>query len=115
MLDYPEQITAFITANFTPSNPDRANFKRTTDGVLAFLFATFPDGCISDYELNDILLELGYVRHTWTRDDPTFEDTPDAEITTINKALVSGWCMLSDLNLEPDVFHVPKERKGRDR
>jgi hypothetical protein len=115
MLDYPKKITEFIKANFTPSDPDRANFKRATDGLLGFLFTTFPDSCISDYELNDILLELGYQRHTWIKETTSFEDNPDAEITTIDKTLVTGWCMLSDFNLEPDIFHVPKERKGRGR
>lgn len=114
MFNYVEDITAFIAANFTPSDPDRANFKRTTEGLLAFLFATFPDGCISDYELADILIDLGYKRHLYTVDEVSFQNTPDAEITTIDKTLVSGWCLRSEFNLEPDVFEVPKEkRKGR--
>jgi len=113
MLNYPEQITAFITANFTPSDPDRANFKRTTDGVLTFLFATFPDGCISDYDLNDILLELGYERHTWVNEHIEVTYVDEAEITTINKSLVSGWCLQSVFNLNPDIFEAPVERKPK--
>lgn len=110
MHDYVEQITKFIKASFEPSDPNRANFKRSTDGVLQFLFQTFPEGCISDYELNEILLELGYVRHTWTEDHISFSNTEDDEITTINKEITSGWCMQSELNLEPDVFKVPKDK-----
>ena len=113
MLDYPQQISDFIKANFKPIDPDRANFKQTTNGLLRFLWNTFPKDCISDYDLNDILLDLGYTRATWVEDSPSFEDTPDAEITTINKSLVTGWCLLSDFNLNADVFEVPKEKRRR--
>lgn len=114
MLNYYEDITAFLQANFTPSDPDKSNFKCTTRELLRFLFETFPKDCISDYELMDILVDLGYTRHTYAVDHITFEDNPDAEITTINKSLVNGWCLLSEINLKPDVFEVPKEkRRGR--
>ena len=80
MYDYKEQIRNFIKLNFLPSTPEESNFKVSSNELLGYLFDIFPFECISDYELNEILVELGYERYTYV-------DT--------KKLLVFGWCMYS--------------------
>ncbi|WP_417365546.1 hypothetical protein [Flavobacterium beibuense] len=100
MLDYKEQITDYLKANFTPSNDTLANFKQTTNQLLNFLFNTFPRNCISDYELNDILLELGYKRQTWVEDTTvSLGEEKGVERFEIHKNLVTGWCLKSPFSL----------------
>lgn len=60
MYDYPEKVKQYIFQNFEPSTPKMANTKMSTGQLLKFLFVVFPKDCISDYELTDILFELGY-------------------------------------------------------
>lgn len=87
MYDYPQQIEAFIAENFTVSNPEEANVKMSNADLLSFLFKVFPEGCINDYELNDIMKKLGYTRHTYT---------------IVNEGqyeIESGWCLKSELEL----------------
>ena len=62
MYDYPDKIKAFINENFKPSNIVFAEFKLTTTQLLEMLFNSFPNGCISDFDLNLILEELNYER-----------------------------------------------------
>lgn len=90
MYDYPTQITAFISDNFKPSTPEEANVKITNKELLQLLFNSFPIGCISDYELNDILKNLGYQPFTYVE-----EKTEDGNT---KKELTIGWCMSSSLN-----------------
>lgn len=99
MLNYPEQIKEYLKANFTPSDDDKANFKQTTIGLLVFLFDVFPRNCISDFELNDILLELGYTRYTWIEESTVELDENHFEI---RKRLVTGWCLKTEWNLKPE-------------
>jgi len=90
MYDYPTQITAFISENFKPSTPEEANVKITNKELLQLLFNTFPVDCISDYELNDILKELGYIPFTYVSEK--------LEDGITKKELTIGWCMTSSLN-----------------
>lgn len=60
MYDYPEKVKQYIFQNFEPSTPKLANTKMSTQQLLKFLFVVFPVDCVSDYELTDILFELGY-------------------------------------------------------
>lgn len=99
MLNYPEQIKEYLEANFTPSDEDKANFKQTTMGLLFFLFDVFPKNCISDFELNDILLELGYKRYTWL-EEKTIEIGEDK--FEIHKRLVTGWCLKTEWSLRTE-------------
>lgn len=110
MLDYEDQVLRYLQENFTVSNPDVANFKRTTAGLLDFLFLTFPVGCINDFQLNDILMSLGHQRYNYIIESVSerTEGKKDSKrtITTISKTLTSGWCLKSHFSLLPDVFEV---------
>ncbi|WP_353158440.1 hypothetical protein [Myroides odoratus] len=60
MYDYPEKIKDYLYDNFVPGTKENANLKKTTKELLNFLFRIFPFECIDDYQLVDILYELGY-------------------------------------------------------
>lgn len=97
MFDYYDLILKFIKTNFEPTYPDLANVKFTTDEFLQFLFLSFPNDCISDYELNEILLSLDFERFTYTIEHITFERDEEGEkIPVINHQLVAGWCMFTN-------------------
>lgn len=104
MFDYTNEIRNFIKLNFEPTYPDLANVKYTTDEFLAFLFLVFPVDCISDYELNDILLSLDYERHIYNIEHLSIKkgkyDDDEDEISK-SYILVSGWCMFTN--------KIPKE------
>jgi len=96
MFDYKEEIEKFIKQNFMPAYPDLANVKYTTEEFLGFLFQVFPVGCISDYELNEILISLDYERFTYTLQSISYDKDEDGEkVPKITHYLVSGWCMFS--------------------
>lgn len=99
MYDYITQISEFINDNFAPAeNADSANTRMSSNELLVFLFQTFPVGCISDYELNEIMLKLQYKRETYsiaieiTRSKKQIEDNVPA---TYTYELCTGWCMNS--------------------
>ena len=99
MFDYYDLILKFIKTNFEPTYPDLANLKFTTDEFLEFLFLSFPNDCISDYELNEILLSLDFERFTYTVEKISIEkskDEFDEDTITTTHQLVSGWCMFSN-------------------
>lgn len=60
MLDTTPQITAFLKANFKPSNLIEATHKLTTNQLLELLFNVFPINSIDDYDLYQILISLQY-------------------------------------------------------
>lgn len=99
MLDYLETITKFLDDNFHPSNPDSANVKLNTDQLLNFIFRTFPVDCISDYDLNDILIDLGYKRYTYIVENYCEIEKGESKIYEVKKSLEVGWCLKSDLDL----------------
>jgi len=99
MYDYPQQIEEFLQENFTPSVPENANVKLTTNKLLLFLFRTFPEGCINDYDLNEILLKLGYKRYTYTHEEYIEVKKEKAKVYEIHKEIVLGWCLKSELDL----------------
>lgn len=111
MLNYREEIKDYLQANFTPSDDTLANFKQTTNDLLDFLFDVFPKNCISDYDLNDILLELGYIRYTWVEErivkigDAGFE---------IHKRLVTGWCLKTEWSLRTEKIGGDIKKKPPD-
>lgn len=94
MFDYAEQIRDFLKLNFSPSSPDVANFKVTSNELLNYLFNTFPNGCINDYELNEILLKLGYERFAYINE---VIHNASNEKERITKNMIFGWCMFSQL------------------
>jgi hypothetical protein len=97
MQDYNAQIFEFIKRNFEPTYPDLANAKFTSEEFLGFLFLSFPVDCISDYELNDILLSLDFERFTYTIESISFDRDEEGEkVPVINHHLVSGWCMFTN-------------------
>ncbi|HSD07912.1 hypothetical protein [Flavobacterium sp.] len=104
MLDYFESIKNFIAEQFTPSNPENANVKMTTNDLLEFLFRTFPVNCISDYELNVILMLLGYVRHTYVVESYTEVGKKKDKKIEVRKSLEVGWCLKSAFDLHTEVL-----------
>jgi len=102
MLDYIDTIREFLIENFHPSNPEIANVKLTTDQLLGFLFQTFPDGCISDYDLNDILISLGYKRFTYVVESYSEVEKDDSTIYEVRKSLQVGWCLKSEFDLHTE-------------
>ncbi|MRX40586.1 hypothetical protein GJU43_14955 [Flavobacterium sp. LC2016-23] len=100
MLDYIETVTDFLIENFHPSNPESANIKLNTDQILNFLFRTFPAGCISDYDLNEILISLNYKRYTYVVESYCEIEKGESTIYEIRKNLEVGWCLKTDLNLK---------------
>jgi hypothetical protein len=99
MLDYLETIREFLIENFTPSNPESANVKLNTDQLLGFLFRTFPADCISDYDLNDILIELEYKRFTYVVESYSEVEKDESTIYEVRKSLEVGWCLRSSFDL----------------
>lgn len=102
MLNYTETITDFIRDNFYPSTPENANVKLNTDQLLGFLFRTFPNECISDYELNDILIELGFHRFTYVVESYEEVRKKKEKMIQVKKSLEVGWCLKSHLNLRTE-------------
>lgn len=97
MFDYNHQVYEFIKQYFTPAYPDQANIKYTSDDFLSFLFLSFPLGCISDYELNEILISLDFERFVYSIERITIDKDDDGEETiTKSYQLVNGWCMFTN-------------------
>ena len=75
MIDFTQPITQFFKANFTPASEDLATHKLSSRQLLEILFNVFPDECIDDYDLNDILMNLGYMptklSSSLIKDDPS--------------------------------------------
>jgi hypothetical protein len=102
MLDYLETIREFLIENFTPSNPESANVKLNTDQLLGFLFRTFPADCISDYDLNDILIELEYKRYTYVVESYSEVGKKKDKRIEVKKSLEVGWCLKSGFDLHTE-------------
>lgn len=102
MLNYIEIVTEFINDNFQPSNPENANVKMSTEMLLGFLFKTFPVDCVSDYDLNEILVSLDYKRFTYVVEEHTEVGKKDNKRIEISKRIEIGWCLKSDLNLRTE-------------
>ena len=99
MYDYSNQISDFLTENFEPAvNAEVANTRFTSEQLLSFLFNTFPEGCITDYELNELMLKLKYKRETYTIDTevaPTEKENEENAPIQFSYTLCTGWCMVS--------------------
>lgn len=99
MYDYVSQISQFLQEHFVPAdNAEQSNTRLTSEELLNFLFQTFPNGCISDYELNDIMLKLNYKRETYTITIPIEQTEKEIERNAPIKyhyELCTGWCMNS--------------------
>lgn len=96
MFDYYQLIYEFVKANFEPTYPDLANVKLTNDEFLSFLFLSFPKNCISEYELNEILISLGFEHQLYTVERISIVANGDGEETeTKTQQLMSGWCCFS--------------------
>ncbi|WP_289659498.1 hypothetical protein [Flavobacterium panacagri] len=102
MLDYIQSITEFLKDNFNPSNPASANVKLNTDQLLNFIFRTFPVDCISDYELNDILLSLNYKRFTYVVESYKEIGKKKDRRIEVSKSLEVGWCMTTPFDLRTE-------------
>lgn len=60
MYQFDSKIKKFLQENFEPATTETADFKFTNGGLLEHLFTVFPKDCINDFELYDILLNIGY-------------------------------------------------------
>lgn len=62
MLINKEEIKTFIENNYSPGTVETANQKLqlTSSSVLHLLFDIFPEGCIDDYDVYEILTSLNY-------------------------------------------------------
>lgn len=69
MYQFDEKIKKFLQENFEPATTETADFKFTNIGLLEHLFTVFPKDCISDFELYDILLSIGYEIKSYTDDE----------------------------------------------
>lgn len=98
MFDYKEQILEFLKLNFSPSSPEDANFKVTNNELLNYLFQIFPFDCISDYDLNEILIALKYERFSIKIDTSTSKTNKDGNVVKNQSAILGFcWCMHSKL------------------
>lgn len=99
MYDYVFQISQFLQEHFVPAdNSEQSNTRLTSEELLNFLFKTFPEGCISDYDLNDIMLKLNYKRETYTIEFDIPQTKSEKESNAPIKhsyQLCTGWCMNS--------------------
>lgn len=100
MYDYYDKIKAFISANFTPATPDTANIKLTTNSLLNFLWNAFPMDCITEYNLVEILENLGYNQTMYVVETVTENGEGDKKTTTIKKSLQLGWCLKAPFDLD---------------
>ncbi len=60
MYDYQEKVKEYLENNFVPGDTKNFNLKVSTQELLGFLFRVFPKDSISDYDLVEILHDLGY-------------------------------------------------------
>lgn len=62
MIDKTQQITDFIKSNFSPATLENTSeeLQLQSHELLTKLFQIFPVGCIDDYDLHEILTQLGY-------------------------------------------------------
>lgn len=89
MYDYPERIKEFISVNFTSCSEKEAELKVTTVEFLEILNNCFPKNCISEFDLVEILLDLGFKEQLYVTIDENEK-----------KRATIGWCMLTGLDLE---------------
>ena len=106
MHDYQEQIAEYLKKYFEPRDPNVANFRKSTRELLVFLSQVFPQNCISDYQLHEILLEQGYEIHQWVNE--SFIPEEDGSVKVV-KSLASGWCLHSPFDLREDEYRDPEE------
>ena len=99
MIDATPQITAFIKANFKPSNLENATMKLTTQQLLNLLFNVFPNGSIDDYDLYQILVNLQYTPFKHILPVDVVEKPKSTEDNEIEEkgVLTIVWC-LEDLS-----------------
>lgn len=99
MYNYVSKISEFLKEHFVPAdNAETANTRFTSYQLLNFLFNTFPEGCITDYELNDLMLKLDYKRDTYTVATEIIQTKEEKEANApiqYNYDLCTGWCMVS--------------------
>ena len=60
MIEKTQEIKNFLSKHFCPGTEDNYTFYKNNHGVLNMLFDVFPEGCIDDYELHEIMMSLGY-------------------------------------------------------
>lgn len=104
MYGYEIKIKAFIQNNFEPSTPENANMKLKTSQLLCFLWNTFPVDCISDYELVEILEDLGYKEALYVVEHSTKRKADKRKFIEIRKSLELGWCLKSHFDLRTETI-----------
>lgn len=105
MYNYDEKIKEFIAENFKPASAIDANVKLTTKSFLLFLWNAFPEDCISDYVLVDILEQLGYKQTMYIVEIKTVTGTKSEKKIHIEKKLTLGWCLSCSFDLEEQIVN----------
>jgi hypothetical protein len=99
--DYYEKVTDYLKVNFAPCEYNTSNVQHSNLSLLKFLYTIFPKNCISEYELHEIMVDLGYRVQTWPADITNTNEDGDTEI---KRELAAGWCMRSPFELGSDFF-----------
>lgn len=62
MIDKTSEIKAFLSEHYLPGElkSTKKDLQLSSRDVLTLLFQVYPIGCIDDYELHEILTQLGY-------------------------------------------------------
>lgn len=99
MYDYPQKVREYLENNFAPTRYYLANMKCTTKMLLDFLFTVFPRDCISDYELVEVLYELGYapqnVQEIMSESSPEEGEEWKESNKPKKKQLKVFWCLMA--------------------
>lgn len=107
MYDYPERIKEFISQYFKISTPENAKIKYSTEELLDFIWDVFPKGCISDYQLAELLNDLGHKQYMFiVESKQIYEDDEGNKKVKISKKLKNGWCFTTDFDLREEDFSL---------
>ncbi len=62
MIDKTLEIKAFLKGHYCPGSLEdtKPELQLNTSGVLQLLFQIFPIDCVDDYDLHNLLVQLGY-------------------------------------------------------
>ena len=65
MIDKTQEIKAFLKKHYSPGTVENSidELKLPTSALREYLFQVFPRDCIDDYDLAEILKQLGYEPH----------------------------------------------------
>lgn len=105
MYDYDDQIKSFLQKYFETSEEVLANIKMTTGDILEFLWNAFPKDCISDYNLVEILNDLGHKQQMYVVENyHEFVDENKNKKIKITRRIELGWCFKTPFDLREEII-----------